>query len=571
MTKILAFSPYALWRHHANYELAILTACRERGAQVRVLLCDGQFSECDLHCGAYSEAPRPFGMCKSCQSDARAIFGGGGLPYEWLSPYLTSENRREAFEWAAGVRPAEFASASFRGHPIGPWVTPSVVNYWRRYPLPLDDWNTVNVYRGFLHAGAVAYLGLSAALDHVSPDALLLFNAQRSVLRVAFKLARARGIRVLVHEATRETPGRLFALTNAGCNSNQPFREFWSNWGPVPLSRGQLTDVHRFLLNRRHGITALDAKFTVAGNGKDPLRKRLGVRDRDRLLALFNSSTDEFDGDSDCPMPYPTQEAWVERVVAWASQRSDCVLAIRAHPCLAGVGWGTRAPALVEWYRSLGERLPANVRLFQPDDPQSSYDLMDAADAAITYGSTAGIEFMALGKPVAVVPAFSIYEDCPGVVRLGNPAELESALDHLMSLGPNREYRRAAYRCLYRRYFHMPLPFKAVTMTATFESQLNYKEPRDLRAGVDDGLDRICEFLLDNKPLFASPTPTDLAQTTAEENSFYDLMESDPDAMKKPPSEQTHPRLLAWGRALRSLPRRAVRKIGYILLRIAGA
>src|SRR6516164_6171051 len=111
MTKILAFSPYALWRQHSNYELAILTACRERGAQVRVLLCDGQFSECDLHSGAYSEAPRPFGMCKSCQSDAQTIFEAGGLSYEWLSPYLTSEDRREAFEWAAGLRPAEFASA----------------------------------------------------------------------------------------------------------------------------------------------------------------------------------------------------------------------------------------------------------------------------------------------------------------------------------------------------------------------------------------------------------------------------------------------------------------------------
>jgi hypothetical protein len=570
MIKILAFSPYTYWRHHANYELAILTACRERGAQVRVLLCDGQFSECDLH-DASSGAPRSFSMCKLCQSDARAIFEAGGLPYEWLSRYLTSEHRREAFEWATGLRPAEFPSASFRGQPIGPWVTRSVVIYWRRYPLPLDDWDTVNVYRGFLHAGAVAYLGLSAALDHASPDALLLFNAERSVLRIAFKLARARGIRVLVHEAAREIPGRLFAVTNAGCNSIQPFREFWSNWGPVPLSRGQLVDVHRYLLNRRHGTAALEVKFTVAGNGKDPLRKRLGVRDRDRLVALFNSSTDEFDGDPDCPLPYPTQEAWVERVVAWASQRSDCVLAIRAHPCLAGgVGWIARAPALMEWYRSLGERLPANVRLFQPDDPQSSYDLMDAADAAITYGSTAGIEFMALGKPVAVVPAFSIYEDCPGVVRLGNPAELESALDHLIGLSPNREYRRAAYRCLYRRCFQMPLPFKAVTLIENSTSQLNYKEPRDLRAGVDEGLDRICEFLLDNKPLFASPTPTDLARTTAEENTFYDLMESDPDAMKKPP-EQMYPRLLAWGRAFRRFPRRAVRKIGNILLRIAGA
>ncbi|HEX5270817.1 MAG TPA: hypothetical protein VFW33_10035, partial [Gemmataceae bacterium] len=80
MTTVLAFSPYACWRLHSNYEVAILSACREGGATVRAVLCDGQFSECDLHSGAGSQAPRPFTLCGGCQADARSVFEGAGLP-----------------------------------------------------------------------------------------------------------------------------------------------------------------------------------------------------------------------------------------------------------------------------------------------------------------------------------------------------------------------------------------------------------------------------------------------------------------------------------------------------------
>jgi hypothetical protein len=570
MTNVLAFSPYAYWQTHSNYEVAILSACRLRGAEVRAILCDGQLSECDMHCGASAGGPRPFSLCATCQAAGKAVFDETGLPYDWLGTYLTADDRREVFAWATELRPEQFAEAVFRGQPIGPWITSSVVTYWRRYPLPLDDWNTVNVYRGFLHAGAVACLAVGRLLEHIRPDALLLFNGRRSVLRVALNLAKQRGIRTLVHEAARDVKGTLAVVTDAMCTSAEPFRKFWRDWEDVPLTQLQLIDVHRFLLKRRHGAAPLDVKFTVANTGNTPLRTRLGVHNGTRLLALFNSSTDEFDGDPECPLPYPTQENWVERVVAWAGRRTDLVLAIRVHPCLAGVGWGTRAPALIDWYRNLATRLPANVRIFLPDDPQSSYELMDAADAAITYGSTAGAEFLALGKPVAVVPAFAIYEDCRGVVRLGDPASLESALDRLTTLTPSREYRRNAYRCLYRRCFHMPLPFKSVTLEGTFWSKPNYKDPAELREGFDEGLDRICRFLMEGTALFPGPNDSDRARCETDEDTFFERLEADPEAWSDDPDRMRR-RLVAWARALRSAPRRTVRGVGHALLRLTGA
>src|SRR5262249_4468480 len=283
-------------------------------------------------------------------------------------------------------------------------------------------------------------------------DAMVLLNGRLSVLRIAFKLARQRGIRVLVHERPRSS-STLFVVENDICTSPVPFKRFWQAWAEVPLTHEQLVEVVQWIRDRRHSRHQTDLPAATSPKGANKIANALGLAQGRQIFALFTTSTDEFAGDPDRQGPFPSQELWIERVVEWVAKHPECDMVIRVHPSLSGKTGAGYARTQIEWFQALQVRLPRNVKLVLPDDLLSSYDLMDIADVGLTYGSTAGLEMFALGKPLVLVPSFAIYDDVPGIALIRNPEEVDSTLDKTLTLKPSREFRRYAFRCIYRYYF----------------------------------------------------------------------------------------------------------------------
>src|SRR5271157_5466822 len=423
MKRVLAFTPYAAWKVHTITETTITRACQLRGAEVKHILCDRLLSECDMYSVAEATGGRPFNLCERCQESATRILQEAGLPYEWLSRYIDADEQREAFAWAQSLSLAELPLARFQDQPLGEWVTTSVASCFRTFPIRFDDWQTVNIYRGYLFSAALAVLGLGRVLDQWRPDALVLFNGHRSVLRVALNLARQRGIRVLVHERPL-SPGSSFFAENANCLSLAPWRAFWREWSAIPLRLSELQQTARFIRGRRFG-RSVNLTFASPPGGKEGVKHIVEACGHRKLAVLFTSSNDESAAEVELQGPFRSQNEWIETVLAAVSRRPDCYLVIRAHPCIAGKGGQYVSSSEVEWFKALVSKLPQNATVIQPDDPVSSYDLMDLADVGLAYGSTAGLEMLSLGKPVGLVPGFAIYEDLAGVVLMKNPEQVD--------------------------------------------------------------------------------------------------------------------------------------------------
>ena len=483
-------------------------------------------------------------LCEHCQADALAQFRGTGLATEWLGEYLPPEERRRAFTWAQQLQPEEFLQARLHGHPLGEWVASSVVTYFRAYPIDLTDWHTVEVFRGFLHAAALAFFALSRLLDEWQPDALVLFNGRMSITQAAFSLARRRGVRVLIHERPLR-PGTLLVHENEICISQIPFQRFWKEWQHVPLTARQMRSAVQWLRERRTGRQQGVHFFTNKPTGGGGVRERLGLTPGRRLFALFPSSTDEFAGTPLLEGPFESQEDWIEQIVAWAARRPEHDLVIRCHPCLAGKSGSGIAAGQIAWFRALRERLPVNARLIAPEDPLSTYDLVDAADVGITYVSTVGLEMFATGKPVVTSPPLPIYLGVPGVRRVESPVTLETVLDEAATLEPSRENRRYGLRCIARFFHDFAIPFPLVSVVGLNENVLNYHTDEELLAGRDASLDRICGFLLEGSSIFAPPSLDQNAASTAEEDAFLDSLDADPDWLQTPWTESVQSRVQA--------------------------
>src|SRR5262249_22041687 len=146
--------------------------------------------------------------------------------------------------------------------------------------------------------------------------------------------------------------------------------------------------------------------------------------------------------------------------------------------------------------------LPPNARLVLPEDSLSTYALMDAADVGLVFGSTAGIEFGMLAKPV-VLSSRGQYEAVSQMHRATGPDDYFHALDAAIRQGPAPELRRQMYRfayCLFYR-MHLSLPMGATI----YQPGFHYSSADELAPGRNPDLDRISAFLMTGAPIFTPP------------------------------------------------------------------
>ena len=118
-------------------------------------------------------------------------------------------------------------------------------------------------------------------------------------------------------------------------------------------------------------------------------------------MACFTSSDDEW-----LVFPerregaFPQSLDWIPATVEAARQSPELQWVIRMHPNLVGYGVNRQA---VDQALRLAEDLPENCRIVQPKDDLSSYTIADLCSAAVSYGTTMGVEIAASGKAVVAV------------------------------------------------------------------------------------------------------------------------------------------------------------------------
>lgn len=503
--RVLCWMPYGQWSPHAQQEMTILNGARWRGAEVRYVLCDGAFRECDAHWAATS--PRPDGACVGCRARQARQAHDARLPHEWLGRHVSDAERAMAAEWAATLPVESLVTASWNGWAIGAWIVSSVHSHHRTNHVDPHDPVHEATLRAYLEAGLLVAFAMDRLLAAWRPDVVLLFNGRLSGLRVAFELARAAGIRVVTHERgwRNET---LYLAENADCLSVSPIRDAWPAWRDVPLTAEEFGTTAQWLHDRAHGRGLNWNAFTEPPGALEAVRSALGLRPTAPLAALFTSSEDEYIACPDYASPFGTQERWLQATLAWAHSRPDVDLVVRVHPNTGGkVSHGANHGQLA-WLRRLATEAPANVRFVWPDDAISSYALMTLAPLGLSYVSTVALEHACRGG-IAVAAASSAFSGHGFTEDIADPSGYAARLDALLAeADPARALARRtlawrfAHYAVHRYMVSFPLVPQPTHLTAT----LAYDGPDALRPGRDAGLDRVTGILLDGRAVCPPPT-----------------------------------------------------------------
>ena len=98
---------------------------------------------------------------------------------------------------------------------------------------------------------------------------------------------------------------------------------------------------------------------------------------------------------------FDTLNQWLVETVEWFVSRPDRFLIIRSHPAEV-FGHVETVEKVGDVIRKHFPTLPRNVVIIEPDDGVTSYDVLDAVDACLVYGSKFGLEAALARKPLII-------------------------------------------------------------------------------------------------------------------------------------------------------------------------
>lgn len=230
------------------------------------------------------------------------------------------------------------------------------------------------------------------------PDVVIVPNGMIQEYGAVYETARHLGIPTVTYEFG-EQDQRMWLSQNHQVMYNESFNELWETRQDRKLNDGQRAWLEGFLAARQ-GLTKGE-KFAhlwqkSGREGSVKTRDSLGLDDRPVVLLPTNVL-----GDSATlgrTVFSRSMTDWIERVVPFFADRSEVQLVVRIHPAET---W-TVGPSVAEIIHRVLPELPAHIHLIGSKEKINTYDLMEIADLALVYTTTAGVEMAALGIPVLV-------------------------------------------------------------------------------------------------------------------------------------------------------------------------
>lgn len=469
------------WAVHVQWEAMVGRALALRGARVSYLTCGGGRQACDrVH--VYEGPPMP---CRTCTGYTHRSLDAHGLRRQSLHGGLSGAEEPTWPELDA-MSLDEMMAVEHRGLPLGELVRVPVAWYLCGTDLAHDPLGR-QTYRRFLRSGAAIADELMAAIDRIRPDVVVMLNGLFLFEQVARVLCGQRGIDVVTYERGYVADTVFFA--RGGGASRYDISTAWEAYRDHPLSPEEEIDLDNYLADRQVGARSIN-DFWPAPSFDEPepgfavaftnVTWDTAVQDRERC---FTSARD-----------------WLVETVRWFSERPRHRLVVRVHPAEVRIPSAMSRERAVEVIEREFPTLPTNVVVIGPEDPTSSYPLMRAADVALVYTSTAGMEAVLTGTPCITAAAtqfggkgFTLDPpDRSGYFELLTHV-LEDPSRWPASVEMARRYAhlfffRAALRC--DRWVTEPVPGLARITD----------DPTVLAPGGDPDLDVICRGILEGAP-----------------------------------------------------------------------
>ena len=475
---------------HFVLEALLAHALAARGARPSLLVCD--LPELPI-CDERTIHSRHREHCDGCLNDKRPLLDACGLPWLGLRRLVPADALSRARATVANLDAGAMDTFRLRGWPIGQWLHVSACHYLR-CDARGDTGEKVETRRRLLATALVAVEAVEQWLDETRPDIVIAESGAHLVWRVAFELARARGIPVVCREIGKGGwDHHLYAL-NADCMAPD-LAEAWALAGPSPLSAAEDAAVDRFLRELPERTYAQRASIVSAAPSE--LRAQWGIPAAARVAVAFTNVTWDL-ATAGRDVAFTGVFDWLQETVGALQSHPAAHLIIRAHPAEASVL--TRERILDQIAHQWPGGLPG-VTLMPPEDATGARAVCRMAELVLAYNSSVAIEAAAHGHAVLVSgqPHYRGKGFTIDVMsRQGYRSMLQQWADGAALVAPTSATALARrYAHLFFLRYHVPMGWTTSPLEPPY--RLTITSRQELEPGRNPALDAVCQGILEQR------------------------------------------------------------------------
>ena len=391
--KVLIYMPFSDWIPHFATDLEIAAKHINNGDEVHIIKCSGDLPYCYLNAHHFKL------KCIICKSTCDKGLNIINLPKQNIHE-IGLNNFIHDVDLPDFKSIEELKMFKINNVDFGMAVASTLISMVR------DSNPDVDQHKNMINKILMMTIGIYDAIEYhlkeIKPDVFYLFNGRFASLRPALRAAQNLNVKTFVHE--RAGVLQRYSLTENTYPHDIEYQKkqiefYWNN----KISRAEKEDIAKgWFAERRMGKDQSWHSFT-----KSQLKGNL-PEDFDGSktnIAIYISSEDEFEAIECWKNPiYKNQTDAINNIIN-ADIDENVQFYLRIHPNLKGLK-NTQTRELLKLNAPNLSVIPADAKI-------DSYELMDACEKVITFGSTMGIESVFWGK-TSILIGRSLYEDVEG-------------------------------------------------------------------------------------------------------------------------------------------------------------
>ncbi len=504
--RVLLATSMGGFNHGAVTDKALAIALTMRGANVEFFLCDG-VAGCHLTKIGKEPPARIIETdsrkrCAACLQTGLETLRPLGLAMRRLSELVTQVERKEADRLAATASVPDLRRLTLDGWKLGEHALAGALRYFALDDLSREPQGE-GVARQFLKAAALTARGVDRLLAQGGYEVVSANHGIYVPQGIIGEAARARGVRVVNWNPAYRR--HCFIFSHDDTYHHTMISENVSTWEKLELSPARRETIEMYLRERRQASGDWIWFNKAEDSSLEELAARLALDNRPLIVALTSVVWDaclHYESNA-----FESLADWMLQTISYFGSRPDLQLVIRVHPAEV-TGFVKSRARMADVIASRFPVLPDNVKVIPPEDPLSTYSLIDHANAVLVYSTKTGIEASAQGLPV-VVAGEAWIRDKGFSFDAVSPQSYRAILDGLPFADRlPAEIRERALRYAYHFFFRrmIELPFLADAGPAEFEIRADGLD--EFAPGAHPGLDSICEGVLTGAPfVFDALTP----------------------------------------------------------------
>jgi hypothetical protein len=372
-------------------------------SKVYFVMCEGFFDHC------LSNPTGNVGICKLCKSQTRKIILdtlGDDVIILKLSDYCNTNLSKDEII----IESAE-SLKRFRYKDVGiGYATLSSYVHLTRNQKPKIDHESLGYFKNQLFQSIKLVDAFENIIDDIRPNRICSFNGRFNEIRPVYEIAKLNKIEAFLYEFEPLVDGTSAKVVFKNILPHSVIGNRWKFdfcWNDINLMPGENVKLaEEFFHNKRNGIAAGD-KVYVKGNASGVLPENWDNTKRN--IVIFNSSEDEYvsigEEWEDLTL-FEEQKDGLKFIFEKFKNNTDVHFYLRVHPNLKSISYKYHTDLY-----DFNEKY-SNVTIIGPSEEINSYDLLDASEKVVVFGSTIGLEAVYWGKPVILLGcSWYYYED----------------------------------------------------------------------------------------------------------------------------------------------------------------